>query len=386
MQLKTIREMEIKNKRVVMRVDYNVSLGKGLKVVDDTRITHTIPTIKYLLERGNKIILIAHLGRPEGKPDPRFSLRPVAKHLGELLGEKVGFGETPEECLAIKERVGMLENLRFWPGEEENNAGFARELAKMGSVYVDDAFGAAHRVHASIVEIAKLLPAVAGLSLNYEVQTILKAVETPKKPLVVVVGGAKVKDKIGMLFKLIKRADQILIGGGMANTFLCAKGYAMGKSFCELKAVEVAKQLIETAEKNRTTIMLPSDVIVGDLQNGKNGGVKLVKNIQKNEQALDIGPQTQVVFGKVLAKAKTVIWNGPMGVFEEPQFAIGTDFIFHALTENPTAQVVVGGGDTLAAIKKQEHLERIDHISTGGGAMLELIEKGTLPGLEVLKR
>ncbi|MFH2019083.1 MAG: phosphoglycerate kinase [bacterium] len=386
MKLKTVREIEIKNKRVVMRVDYNVSLGKGLKVVDDTRITHTIPTIKYLLERGNKIILMSHLGRPEGKPDPKLSLRPVAKHLGELLGEKIGFGETAEECNNIKERVGMLENLRFWPGEEENESGFARELASMGEIYVDDAFGAAHRAHASIVGIAKLLPAVAGLSLNYEVETILKAVETPKKPLVVIVGGAKVKDKIGMLFKLVQKADQILIGGGMANTFLCAKGYSMGKSFCELKAVEVAKQLLETAEKSKTLVMLPSDVIVGDLKTGKNGGVKLVQEIKKEEQALDIGPRTQVVFGKVIAKAKTIIWNGPMGVFEEPQFAIGTDYIFHALTENPTAQVVVGGGDTLAAINKQEHLERIDHISTGGGAMLELIEKGTLPGIEVLKQ
>lgn len=393
MKLKTVRDIDVAGKRVFMRVDYNVTLGKGLQVVDDTRIRHTLPTIAYLTERKCCVFLASHLGRPEGKPDPKFSLSPVAKHLGRLLKKKVTFvpeyvGEQGQKIADSCQpgEVYLLENTRFHPGEKQNDPAFARELAKFGEIYVDDAFGTAHRTHASIVGVAKLLPSIAGLSLRYEVETILRAVNEPKRPLVVIVGGSKVSDKVGLLYKLIEQADAILIGGGMANTFLCAQGHPMGNSYCEFEVVSVAKKLLETAAKTKTKLMVPDDVIVGNLKTGAHNGPMRVSVIPKNMQALDIGPQTQVRYGAVISRAQTIIWNGPMGVYEREQFSVGTDFIFHALSENEEAFVIVGGGDTLAAIKKQEHLERIDHISTGGGAMLELIEKGTLPGIEVLEK
>ncbi len=391
MQLKTVRDIEVKGKRIIMRVDYNVSLGQDLKIADDTRIRHTIPTIKYLLSQNCTVFLCAHLGQPTGGTDPKYSLAPVAKHLEKLLGRKVNFvedylGNAGNEVLRLSKQgsVTLLENTRFFPGEKKNDPEFSKDLAKFGEVFVNDAFGTAHREDASIVGVPKILPAVAGFSFKKEVETILAAVENPKKPLVVILGGAKVSDKIAMLYRLIERADAILIGGGMANTFLCAKGYPMGRSYCELGSVKVAKELLEVASKGRTKVYLPSDVIVGDLKTGAHNGPVTMDMIPVEMQALDIGPETQVKYGRVIAGAGTIVWNGPMGVFEVPQFAVGTDYIFHALTQNEGAFVVVGGGDTLAAIQKQEHLERIDHISTGGGAMLELIEKGTLPGIEAL--
>jgi len=408
MKLRTVREGEFAGKRVVMRVDYNVSLGRGLKIVDDTRIKHTLPTIKFLLERGAKqIVLMSHLGRPGGKKIERLSLRPVGRHLEELLGRKVEFvndivatspkapargpwrDDQPQSASAgpLAGRPGtilLLENLRFWPGEKANDPEFAKRLAEWGEVYVNDAFGVSHRKHASVVGVPRLLPSFAGLSLNREVETILKAVNQPKRPLCVIIGGAKVSDKIGLLFKLIELADEILIGGGMANTFLVAEGYEMQESVVEMEAVKTARELLRKAEDRGVMIHLPSDVVVGNLKTGKHNGSVLVNQIPKGMQALDIGPKTQVEFGKVIAKAGTIVWNGPMGVFEEDSFRSGTDFIYYSLTGNTEAFVVVGGGDTLAAISKKEHLERIDHVSTGGGAMLELIEKGTLPGIEYL--
>ncbi len=388
MRLRTVREGDFVGKRVVMRVDYNVSLGKGLQIVDDTRIKHTLPTIELLLEKGAKqIVLMSHLGRPEGKRVEGLSLRPVAKHLEELLGRRVKFVEDVNAVAQGQRdmaKVVLLENLRFWPGEKANDPKFAKQLAKWGEVYVNDAFGVSHRKHASVVGVSKLLASYAGLSLNYEIKTILKAINEPKRPLCVIVGGAKVSDKIGLLFKLVELADEILIGGGMANTFLAAQGYEMRESLVEEEVVGVAKKLLKQAEERETKIHLPSDVMVGNLKTGKHDGSVLVDQIPPSMQALDIGPKTQVEFGKVIAKAGTIVWNGPMGVFEDPVFKSGTDFIYYSLTENTKAFVVVGGGDTLAAISKKEHLERIDHISTGGGAMLELIEKGMLPGIEYL--
>jgi len=383
MKLKSVRDIEVNNKKVLMRVDYNVSLGKGLQIVDDTRIIHTLPTIKYLLERGCKVVLMAHLGRPKGEYDEKLSLRPVSKHLEELLGEKVGFVKIGESL--GEERVTLLENLRFDPGEKSNSLEFAKKLARYGELYVNDAFGSSHRAHASVVGVTKILPGVAGLSMAKEVQVITEAVEKPKRPLVVIVGGAKVADKIQMLFKLVEKADTIIIGGGMANTFLLAEGYTMGKSFCEKDECGVAKELLDRARESKAKILLPIDVVVGNLETGKHNGAVKVDKIPAEMQALDIGPETQLEYGKAIEKAGTVIWNGPMGVFEEPQFAMGTDYIYHCLTKNSTAMVVVGGGDTLAAISKKEYLERINHISTGGGAMLELIEKGTLPGIEAIR-
>lgn len=383
MPLKTIRDIDVSGKRVLLRVDYNVSL-QGKVIADDTRIRHTLPTINYLLEHGATLTLMAHLGRPKSV-DPAFSLAPVAVHLGELLGQPVAFYRDVKSCLQdTHSKLKMLENLRFFPGEKANDPEFARELASLGEVYVDDAFGAAHRAHASIVGVAALLPSVAGLSFAKEVTTILDSINSPQRPLVVIVGGAKVSDKIQLLDKLIETADTLLIGGGMANTFLCGLGYAVGQSYCELEVVATAKKLLAKSVRLKKTILLPTDVVVGNLKTGIHNGVVTLDHIPPDMMALDIGPQTQVEYGAVIASAGTVIWNGPMGVFEEPQFAIGTDFIFHSLAENSSAFVIVGGGDTLKAIKKQSHLDRIDHISTGGGAMLELIEKGTLPGIEAL--
>ncbi len=386
LKLRTVREGKFKDKRVVMRVDYNVSLGQGLQIVDDTRIKYTLPTIELLLKEGAKqIVLMSHLGRPGGKRVEELSLRPVARHLEELLGREVGFvSDIHATRYMLQDTVILLENLRFWPGEKKNDPEFAKTLASWGEVYVNDAFGVSHRKHASVVGVPKFLPSFAGLSLNYEVKTILKAVEEPKRPLCVIVGGAKVSDKIGLLQKLIEQADEILIGGGMANTFLAAEGLKLGKSLVEKEVVEVAKELLKKAKRLGTKIHLPSDVVIGNLVEGKHNGPVLVDKIPQDEQALDIGPKTQVEFGKVIAKAGTIIWNGPMGVFENEAFRAGTDFIYYSLTENTEAFVIVGGGDTLAAISKKEHLERIDHVSTGGGAMLELIEKGTLPGIEYL--
>lgn len=392
MNLKTIRDVDVQGKRVLVRVDYNVSIGAGLQVVDDTRIKHTIPTIEYLLEHDCCVFLVSHFGRPKGKFDKKYSLAPIAKHLERLMGKKVVFvadyiGEKGEKIVAgcTKGQVYLLENTRFHPGEEKNDREFARELAKFGDIFVNDAFGTAHRTHASTVGVAEFLPSIAGLSLRYETETILNAIENPKRPLVVIVGGVKVSDKMGMLRKLIAKADYILIGGGMANTFLCAKGYEMGNSYCELDKVNMAKELLVITENSSTAVLLPEDLIVGSRESGQHNGPFDLDKIPQDQQALDIGPKTQARYGKVISEAGTIVWNGPMGVFEKPQFAVGTDFIFHMLTQNEPAMVIVGGGDTLAAISKQEHLDRIDHISTGGGAMLELIENGTLPGIDILE-
>ncbi len=384
MQLKTIKDINIRHKRILMRADYNVSI-QGKTIADDTRIRHTLPTIKYLLENGATVTLMAHLGRPKS-PDPKYSLEPVALYLQQALGTPVSFYRSVSQCRTdTHSKLKLLENLRFFPGETTNDPIFSQELASLGDIYVDDAFGAAHRTHASIVGVARLLPAVAGLSFVKEVTTILDAVNHPARPLVVIVGGAKISDKIQMLNKLIETADTIIIGGGMANTFLSASGYSMGQSYYEVSATAVAKRLLAQAKQRHKTILLPQDVIIGNLSTDQHNGPVPVTQIPSDMQALDIGPRSQVEFGRAIASAGTVIWNGPMGVFEKPEFATGTEFIFHALTKNTKAFVVVGGGDTLKAIKKQQHIERIDHVSTGGGAMLELIENGTLPGIDVLQ-
>ncbi len=360
MQLRSIESADLLGKHVIMRVDYNVSLGRTLKVVDDTRITHTIPTIKYLLDHGvASIRLIAHFGKPEGKIDPTKSLAPVAEHLSELLGQPVAFNT------AIG-RVALMENLRFDPREEEGSDEFAAELAAGCDLYINEAFGESHRQATSMTYLPKILPSYAGFGLIDEVNTILKNVESPARPFVVVIGGAKVKDKIGLLQVLSEKADTILIGGGMANTFLAAQGVDIGDSLVEPDKISFAQALLDSTTK-RAKIVLPTDYL------------------RDGTAIKDIGEQTRLQFGKIISTAATIIWNGPMGVFEDPRFAVGTDSIYIALTENEPAMVIVGGGDTLTAIKDHTHLERIDFISTGGGAMLELIEKGTLPALEPLR-
>lgn len=338
LKLKTIRNLDPKDKRVIVRADWNVTLGKALQVVDDTRIKRTLPTIKWLLSNGAKqIVLLAHLGKyGEGK-----SLRGVAEYAQILLGQEITFCDTVTRCHAATGKIVMLENLRMWKGEDENDPKFVKELTSLGEVYVNEAFGEAHRESASIVGIAKILPAYAGLNFATEVETLTKVINNPRRPLVVIMGGAKVEDKIKLLEVMSKKADTLLIGGKLANEFLTNE--------IKLK-----------------------------------GDAKVLTPVEGNN-LLDIGDETRSLFVEEIKKAGTVIWNGPMGKVEEEQYRAGTHVVYEALVANQEAYTVVGGGDTLAAIRDERHLSRIDFVSTGGGAMLKLLEKGTLPGIEVLE-
>jgi phosphoglycerate kinase len=337
--LKTVDEVSVKGKRVVVRVDWNVTLGRALQVVDDTRIVRTLPTIRSLINRGAKqVVLLAHLGKAE----ERRSLETVAKYASEILGENIGFRQTVSECHSdTVTRLVMLENLRFWPGEEANDPEFAKQLASLGDIYVNEAFGESHREAASIVGIPKYLPAYAGVWLAEEVETITRVMKNPARPFVVVMGGAKVDDKIKLLDKLSTKADVILLGGKLANEF-----------------VEQRRKL-----KGKAKVITPVE------------GSKL----------LDIGPKTIKIFIKEIARAKTVVWNGPMGKVEDPDYRAGTEAVFEAIAANTKGYTLVGGGDTLAALHNEELLGKIDHVSTGGGAMLKLIEEGRLVGVEALK-
>ena len=334
MNKKTVRDIDVKGKKILMRVDFNVSLLNG-KIEDDLRIKQTIPTIEYLLKQNCQIILISHLGRPDGKVVPELSLKPVGEILAKLLGKEVSFGE-------VKGKISLLENLRFNPGEEANTEEFSRQLASLGEVFTNDAFGVCHRVEASTVGVTKFLPAVAGLLLEKEVEMITKVMENPQRPLVVIIGGAKLETKVGLLNKLLIKADQILVGGMVAN------------------------ELIEEKKQDKKMV-LPID------------------GLPQMDQMKDIGPKTCEQFGKIIEGAKTIIWNGPMGMFEKPEFAGGTEFIYQAIKKNKDALSIVGGGDTLAALNKnKDYVTSFTHVSTGGGAMLELIEKGSLPGIDAL--
>ena len=389
-----IDEVAIKNKTVLLRVDYNISLNKDLTIADDARIKQSLPTINYLLEKNNRLILISHLDRPKEK-DQRFSLKPVVKHLQNLLpnfkvylvddflaekNQKIFQEQTTKEIL-------VLENIRFYPEEKKGDEEFAKKLASLGDVFVNDAFAVCHRTDASVVAISKFLPSYGGLLLKKEITTISKTIKNPKKPVVAIIGGAKISTKLPLLYRLIELADYLLIGGGLANTFFCAQGLEIGQSFCEYEQISAARKLLFHAAQKKTAVVLPSDVIVSNSTNTRNGGLaKKIDEIPKGAVILDIGPQTQAQFGSIITKAKTIIWNGPVGYFENPAFRNGTDFIYYSITQNNNATTIVGGGDTLAAISKKEYIDKITHISTGGGAMLEFIEKGTLPGIEALKK
>lgn len=394
MDKKTIRDISLKNKRVLARVDYNVSLFDGFRIGDDLRIKQSLPTLRYLLGKGCTLFLAAHLGRPEGKPQPKFSLKPVQKHLQTLLGKPVGFitdyvdDKADKSIASVKPNsVNLLENLRFYPGEEKNDPEFAKKLAAYGEVFVNDAFGVCHRAHASTVGVTQFLPAGAGLLLEKEVELITKAITHPQRPLVVIVGGAKAETKIPLIGSLMNKADSILIGGGLADTFLKAKNYDIGISQVNPAMVGKAKQFLAASGKNgKAKLILPADVIVGHLDRGKLFGVEPAQDIQDDMDSLDIGPKTLVTFGKIIGAARTIIWNGPMGYFERPEYATGTEFVYQAVAENRDSFSIVGGGETLTALPKEEYLETIDHVSTGGGAMLEFIEKGTLPGIKALQK
>jgi phosphoglycerate kinase len=388
-----IDEVNLTNKRILLRVDYNVSMSDDhLSISDDARITQSLPTIKQLLPN-NKLIIVSHLDRPKGR-DPKLSLKIVVDRIKEYLPDtKITLIDdflTTDKAVFTAQQNGeilVLENIRYYPEESKDDPKFSKALADLGDVYVNDAFAVSHRAAASVVGVPALLPAYGGLLLKKEVETIGKAIKNPKKPLVTIIGGAKISTKITLIGKLIEIADYVLLGGGLANAFFKAQGYSIGKSICEYEMVEKARQLLFLAAQKNTAIVLPTDVLVGDPKDKEKGGqVQKLDGIPEDMSILDIGPETKAKFGTIIAKAKTIIWNGPVGLFENPHYRQGTDFIYYAITENPDAVSIVGGGDTLAAISKKEYLDKITHISTGGGAMLEFIELGTLPGIEALKK
>lgn len=376
-----IDETEIKDKRVLLRVDFNVSLNPDHTIANDERIRQTIPTLQYLLDRGNKLILLAHLGEPKER-DETYSLKVVIPRLQSYLPNRsiALFADIPnnEPIEQLNNEITVVENIRFFPGETANDPEFAKQLAHLADVYVNDAFAVSHRKHASVVGVTSLLPSYGGLLLKKEITMLKKTTENPAKPFVAILGGSKISTKIKLIGKLIETADHVLLGGGLAHNFLLAQGLEIGKSIAEPTEVEHTKHLIAMAQEKQTEVALPEDVVV------QTGEVKSVRNLNSEDQILDIGPQTQAHFGSLIANANTLIWNGPVGKFEDPAFRRGTDFIYYAITENNHVTSVVGGGDTLAAMTKKEDLEKISHISTGGGAMLEFIENGTLPGIDAL--
>jgi phosphoglycerate kinase len=391
MGLRTIRDVDVQGKRVLVRVDFNVPIENG-KVLDDWRLRATLPTIRYLTERGAKVILLSHLGRPKGKRDEQFSLRPVAQRLSELLGQPVQFaddcvGEVAEQTVAQLQagEVLLLENLRFHAGEEANDDSFAQQLARLGDVFVNDAFGAAHRAHASVHAITKFLPSYAGLLMEREVTHLSRLLEAPEKPFVAVLGGAKVSDKIGVIRNLLTKVDALLIGGAMAFTFLKAQGYETGKSLVEADKLDLANALLGEAKEKGVELVLPVDVVVAESDaEDATTQVVPVTAIPADKAGYDIGPETANLFAERIRTAKTVFWNGPMGRFERTPFKAGTKAIAEALAQC-SGTTVVGGGETAAAAFEFGIADKVTHVSTGGGAALELLEGRELPGIAVLK-
>ena len=391
MAKKMIKVIDLKDKRVLVRVDFSVPLDKDLKITDDTRIRASLPTIKYALEKGAKVILMSHLGRPAGKVVETMRLAPVAKRLGELLGKPVAAlkdcigDEVKRSVSAMKTQDAvLLENLRFHPEVEANDANFAKGLASLGDVFINDAFGTAHRAHASTEGVTKYLPSAAGLLLEKEIKYLGSAVSDPKRPFVAILGGAKVKDKIKVIDNLLNKVDGLLIGGGMAYTFLKAKGKAIGASKLDKDGLETANAALEKAAKKNIPLLLPVDNIVADKFDA-NANTKLVgEDIPDGWMGLDIGPRTVKLFEDTLKNAKTVVWNGPLGVFEMNKFAKGTEEIAKFLGSLKGALTVIGGGDTAAAISKFKLENKMSHISTGGGASLEYLEGRGLPGIDAL--
>jgi len=389
MNKKTIRDVDFKNKRVLVRVDFNVPLKDG-KVSDDTRIRASLPTIKYLLDGGGRVLLCSHFGRPKGGPDPKYSLGPAAVRLAELLGQPVPLvpdcvGVAAENASAelLPGQVVLLENVRFHPGEEKNDPAFAQRLAVLADLYVNDAFGSAHRAHASTEGVAKHLPAVAGFLMEKEIQYLGQAVSDPGHPYVALLGGAKISDKIGVIENLLAKADRVLVGGGMANTFLKAQGVGVGDSLVEDASLDLARSLMGRAGHK---LLLPVDAVLGDkFEAGAQAKTIDVKSgVPAGWRILDIGPKTVAMFGEALQGAALVVWNGPMGVFEFPAFAAGTRAVARLVAECG-ATTIIGGGESVAAVEQAGLAEKMSHISTGGGASLEMLEGKVLPGLAALQ-
>lgn len=391
MNKKTIRDISVVGKKVFVRVDYNVPMDKSGAITDDTRIRATIPTLSYLLEQGAAIIVATHLGRPKGKAVPEFSLAPVAKRLAELLDHAV---LAAPDCIgpAVKKMAGelqagqvlLLENLRFHKDEEQNGESFSSELASLADIAVNDAFGVSHRAHASVEGITRLLPTVAGFLMEKEIAFVGGAVTNPSRPFVVVIGGAKVSDKIGVIANLLHKVDTLIIGGGMANTFIAAQGIPTGKSLVEQDKLDLARSLLAQAKERGVNLLLPSDVVIADrFAADAEHKIVAIEAIPDGWMALDIGPASRQAFAQALSNAKTVIWNGPMGVFEMDAFAQGTEAVAQAVAAS-NAVSIVGGGDSIAALEKTGLASKISHISTGGGASLEYMEGKILPGIAAL--
>lgn len=392
MAKKTLRDVDVTGKRVLVRVDFNVPITKEGKVLDEFRIISVLPTINYLRERNAKVILMSHLGRPKGR-DESLKMDPVKQSLEELGGFKV---YKLDDCIGDEVKtfidnvmkpgeVVLLENLRFYKGEEDNDPEFAKALASLGDIFVNDAFATAHRVAASTVGITQYLPSVAGLLMEKEIETLTKLLESPEHPYVAVLGGAKVSDKIGLIKNLLSKVDEILIGGGMCFTFLKALGYNIGKSLCEDDKLDVAKSLLNEAKSKNVKIVLPVDVVLAkEVKESGYSGISDVEDIPSTDIGVDIGPKTIKLFQNELTNAKTIVWNGPLGVFEIEKFAQGTYEIAKFIGALVGVTTVAGGGETVAAFRKFGLQDKITHLSTGGGAFLEFLEGKTLPAVDAL--
>lgn len=390
MDKKTVRDIDLTGKRVLVRVDFNVPISEDGQVADDTRVRAAIPTLKYILDHNPRYVaLMSHLGRPKDAPDPKYSLKPVVPVLADLLGVDVVFaedsvGEAAERAAESVPEGGvlLLENTRFHKEEKKNDEGYAQKLAKLGDVYVNDAFGSAHRAHASTEGVARYLPAVGGFLMEKELNYLANAIAQPERPFVAILGGAKVSDKIGVIEALLGKCDHLLIGGGMANTFFAAQGIEMGDSLVEQDALETAKDLLS---KSGDKLVLPEEVVIADAfdNEASTRTIKPTEGVPAGWQVLDIGPGAVEQFRAILRDARTVVWNGPMGVFEMPSFAKGTFQIAEILAES-NATTIIGGGDSAAAVQQAGLADRMSHISTGGGASLELLEGKELPGVVAL--
>jgi phosphoglycerate kinase len=387
----TVKNVDVKGKRVLVRVDFNVPIADGA-VTDDTRVRAALPTIRYLVDHGARVILCSHLGRPKGEPDPQYSLRPVRRVLQRLIGRNVVFvddivGADAQEAVSrmIDGEILMLENVRFAAGEKTNDPVFAKALASLADIYVNDAFGTAHRAHASTAGVAEYLPAYAGLLLAREVETLTTMLSEPERPFVAILGGSKVSDKFGVIDRLIDVVDVLIIGGGMAFTFLAAEGLGVGKSILEADWVEPAKAMLKKAESKDIELLLPVDFVLADAF-AEDAETRIAgrEEIPTDMMGLDIGPASTELFKGAISKAKTIFWNGPMGVFEMTPFQTGTKEVALSVTRNNRAASIVGGGDSVAALKKFDLEERVTFVSTGGGASMKLLEGAPLPGVEAL--